>query len=1113
MKKRALRIFKVGFIAALIILLFAATLASAEGDKVLSDSAFSSVIMNVGEDQTQRNITFYAKTRDIGEIRYGKAENGKLPDDYSVAKTICAKASKPGYYLYKATLSGLEADTTYVYSMVVGDKISAARSFRVNSHGDDFSFAFIADAQTGSASDANLWTDTLKKLKDKFSSISFIVSAGDQTSDASLEEDFGYFISSELSTIAIATTVGPPHDNSRKYGEHYNLPNLSSTYGTSNTSSDYFYTYNTVLFMHLNVENTDYNSHVKFMQNAIADNPECIWRVVVLHYSFFTGGDHSEDGAVTNFRSALAGKFTELGIDVVLSGHDHLYSRSNMMKSGNSLSGDVVTNNSVTNPKGTLYLCNTRPSGGSDYTVEQHNDDKFIAYRTEVDRKAATIFEVTETSLTLNSYFFDGATPELFDTFTIIKTAPTVRVNPNTDKLELLIGASRRTPLVNAYAYTSAIVKVVGGTWSVSTNGGASYESLGISSQNVNYALRIGTNGIWEISYDGGASYESTGISSRSYTVRYVNLDGATFADGTDLSVFNERRFTATTPDAPDHQFSTGYIEDGEYIKWSWEYYDERGTRVTTFTFGKEYTAYPVATIYPVRNNIFIASTSVPENYVYTWDEAWEIISDFPGEAITLTLAEDLTVASQSKITLIASINVTIDLNGKTLNAPSTLLDFYVGATGSVIKFISTKENGRIKSSGAPVHLSSNSESVINVQYGSLDSYPITVSGKYLVNANSNFKRGATLNLSIFGGTYTLSSSIFYITNVNTSAPKNNYCLSLTNATFNFDGATVVSSSKSDIQASSDSTLTAEGCTFNNVSSTAKGFLSHDCWRGNMYFTACTFNGMLIGSVGTTAASNGSVTVRDDCTFINCSALFNSPKTAFKSSKITLAKGTKLSSASGSVTTSHEAGHTFVYRSADGYHYLVCSTCSDSYPRSTAACTGGTASCSTKAKCTVCKGSYGEMLPHSFSVSMNDAEYHWTQCSVCGTRDAANMAKHVSTGENAATCKKRATCDVCERVWGTVADHSFSEDLTFNRKYHWHACDCGLENELELHTLVKTKDENGKSVNACACGYSEPIEGIDSLVIIIAASCAVVAAAGVLAVLVIRKKRSKTKEN
>ena len=33
MKKRALRIFKVGFIAALIILLFAATLASAEGDK------------------------------------------------------------------------------------------------------------------------------------------------------------------------------------------------------------------------------------------------------------------------------------------------------------------------------------------------------------------------------------------------------------------------------------------------------------------------------------------------------------------------------------------------------------------------------------------------------------------------------------------------------------------------------------------------------------------------------------------------------------------------------------------------------------------------------------------------------------------------------------------------------------------------------------------------------------------------------------------------------------------------------------------------------------------------------------------------------------------------
>ncbi len=54
--------------------------------------------------------------------------------------------------------------------------------------------------------------------------------------------------------------------------------------------------------------------------------------------------------------------------------------------------------------------------------------------------------------------------------------------------------------------------------------------------------------------------------------------------------------------------------------------------------------------------------------------------------------------------------------------------------------------------------------------------------------------------------------------------------------------------------------------------------------------------------------------------------------------------------------------------------------------------TGGTATCTAKAKCEVCDTEYGEMLKHSYTVPKNDATHHWNKCTRCD--ETSETEKH-----------------------------------------------------------------------------------------------------------------------
>ena len=79
-------------------------------------------------------------------------------------------------------------------------------------------------------------------------------------------------------------------------------------------------------------------------------------------------------------------------------------------------------------------------------------------------------------------------------------------------------------------------------------------------------------------------------------------------------------------------------------------------------------------------------------------------------------------------------------------------------------------------------------------------------------------------------------------------------------------------------------------------------------------------------------------------------------------------------------------------------------------------CSGGKATCTDKAVCTVCHTGYGDALGHNFTIAQHDETHHWNKCSRCDATDA----KAVHTG-GTATCREKAVCEVCRSAYGKLS--------------------------------------------------------------------------------------------
>ncbi|WHY85593.1 FN3 domain-containing metallophosphoesterase family protein [Neobacillus novalis] len=406
----------------------------------LSNYSVTDLGLTPGKNESELNLTWYTP-RNPGTAVVQIAEKSKMTGDNFPAEQamiVNGKATDavPEFSTNKVTVTNLKGSTEYVYRVGDGTDEHWSSVYQYTTRNtEDYRVMLVGDPQIGASGNATTdtegWEDTLKKAVEKFPDYSFIMSAGDQVNTSTSEKEYtGFFQSDVLRSLPLAPVVGN-HDNSVNYKYHFNQPNESADYGVTNAGGDYYYTYGDTLFMVLNTNNMSGASHAAFMREAVAKNPNARWKMVTFHHSIYSAASHSTEAAIVNLRAALFPTIDELGIDMVLMGHDHSYVRTfNMLGDLPQKDQTVDENGRVLNPNGTTYVTANSASGSKYYTLKT-TPEIYSEVRSQLKVPTFSNIHVTPNSLEVSTYRTD--TMEEVDTYTLVKdkTAPTYTLEAN----------------------------------------------------------------------------------------------------------------------------------------------------------------------------------------------------------------------------------------------------------------------------------------------------------------------------------------------------------------------------------------------------------------------------------------------------------------------------------------------------------------------------------------------------------------------------------------------------------------------------------------------------------------------------------------------------------
>ena len=323
--------------------------------------------VHVGEDAaTSVNVTYTTRVEtDKTTIAVTKTAGGETK--YFEGTSYQGIGGK---YIHEIVVTGLEACTEYSY--VVGDGFNeCCGTFKTAlEQGDEtvFTFAYLADTQVSNADNAEALGATLAKVNEM--NPDFVYLAGDITDRATNEAQWEWLFNNSgafptggqdmFANSLIAVTQGN-HDNNEMY-QHINAPEEAG-------KIVYSFDYGTMKFISLNLEaaKSDANARAQqeaYLREAVADaKANSQWTVVGFHKSLYTGASHIVDSDITAARKFWAPIFAELDIDMVLQGHDHVYSRGFVTEEGANANPDKDENGVIIQPDAPLYMVGGHAGG------------------------------------------------------------------------------------------------------------------------------------------------------------------------------------------------------------------------------------------------------------------------------------------------------------------------------------------------------------------------------------------------------------------------------------------------------------------------------------------------------------------------------------------------------------------------------------------------------------------------------------------------------------------------------------------------------------------------------------------------------------------------------
>ncbi len=323
----------------------------------------------------------------------------------------------------KVTVTGLEQGKTYYYSYTENGVLSEAQPFTVQP-ADEFTVLYVSDAQIGRSGDETLeeilirdtcgWNYTVEKMLTAYPNAAFAISGGDQFQSAdSLVQMKAYLSPEALRSLPVANTIGNHDNDSTLYGEIFNNPNKVDELMPGEAGTGYYYTYGDVLFITINSNNNFMIDTAKVLREATQAYPDTKWRVVTMHHNPYSASLSDDD--FSEERLFFSSLYDLYDIDLCLSGHDHFYSRTDIMYAGE-----------VTEVEGTVYVQSSSASG-SNYDPLPESTASFTVSAFDVRVPTYTAFKFTDDAIVGMTYRTD--TDEIIDSFEITDNTTDSDVN------------------------------------------------------------------------------------------------------------------------------------------------------------------------------------------------------------------------------------------------------------------------------------------------------------------------------------------------------------------------------------------------------------------------------------------------------------------------------------------------------------------------------------------------------------------------------------------------------------------------------------------------------------------------------------------------------------
>ena len=420
--------------------------AAAEG---ATDKTPRQLNVHMGDDpSTQVNVTYTTAAECPSVITVKK--QGDTATQSFVGESAFGQANK---CFHKIVVSGLEPGTTYTYTVGEGADTYEGKFKTAPAKGstDSFKFAYLADTQVARESDAKALGATLAEVN-KIPDLDFVYLAGDITDTATSESQWellfnnsGAFPTGGQDMFANNTiaAVRGNHDNNT-LNSHINAPAEAGQVA-------YTFDYGPAKFIMLNLEEAKNNADARAQQEAMLREAVAEakaagqWTIVGFHKSLYTGASHITDSDVMAARKFWCPIFAQLDVDMVLQGHDHVYSRGFVTEDGQKADRVVNAAGETQKPANApLYMVGGHAGGlkwysQKNYTVSDGDpllpnyaflDVNSTDTGSDVKKEQVIVeMEVSQDSFTLNTYMFkydpntDTITTEkyLYDTLTVTR--------------------------------------------------------------------------------------------------------------------------------------------------------------------------------------------------------------------------------------------------------------------------------------------------------------------------------------------------------------------------------------------------------------------------------------------------------------------------------------------------------------------------------------------------------------------------------------------------------------------------------------------------------------------------------------------------------------------